>query len=243
MRAVAAALLLAGLLVAGCTSDDTAPPTSAPTATSAPSGSSANPAGDDSDASGSLPCVAGVERVGVPAGADDDDAMAAYCTVVELTREHAFTRLVLPGEASAPRDFRGVRPLLTDRARSRWDAAVHAWLERSDPRAGARLDGLSLHDVAPPQGYRVDPDGAIAFGTTIGPPVVRAAGTDGALEVRFRVETGLVLVRTGDTSGRHSLLPVTKRSRFVVVPDGDRWLVDMWDASFERGRVRIVTGG
>jgi len=97
VRAVAPALLLAGLLVAGCASDDTGSPTSAPTATSTPSASSATPAGDDSGGSGSLPCVAGVERVPVPAEADKDDAMAAYCAVVELTREHAFTRLVLPG--------------------------------------------------------------------------------------------------------------------------------------------------
>ncbi|HYJ26909.1 MAG TPA: hypothetical protein VEW73_04295, partial [Nocardioides sp.] len=63
-----------------------------------------------------------------------------------------------------------------------------------------------------------------------------------ALVLAFDLQTGLVLEERGDDSGRHLLLPVTRSGRYVLVPDGDGWLVDDWRASFEQGQVGLVSG-
>jgi hypothetical protein len=191
-----------------------------------------------------LPCVPGVDTVPGAGTIEDEQAMAAYCLVVDLALEQGFTRLVLPGEATRPRHFAGVRPALTDAARARWDDAVRAWLDGRAPAAGALLDGLVLHDVTRvPGAYRIDPDGAYAYGTTAGPPDARVRDGGAALAITLSVDTGLVLERRGDDSGRHSLLPVTRRGTYVLVRRDGEWRLDRWRAGFEYGEVRLVTGG
>jgi hypothetical protein len=118
-----------------------------------------------------------------------------------------------------------MRAILTDRAKGQHDD----------------LTGLTLHDVRRvPQGYDRADDGPYVYGTTVGPATAELEG--GALALTFTVDTGLVLEERGDDSGRHLLLPVTRTGTYVLVPDGDGWLVDDWKVSFERGPVRLVTG-
>lgn len=174
-----------------------------------------------------LPCVPGAEPfVGPAADAfGAERVMAAYCQLADLAAEQAGTSLALPIPEQEARDLRGIRAILTGRAAR----------QRDD------LTGLALHDVRRvPQGYRRADDGPYVYGTTVGPATAEVEGR--ALVLTFALATGLVLEERGDDTGRHSLLPVTREGRYVLVPDGDGWLVDDWEVSFERGQVRLVTG-
>jgi hypothetical protein len=118
-----------------------------------------------------------------------------------------------------------VRAILTDAARKKHDD----------------LTGLTLHDVSRvPRGYRRADDRPYVFGTRVGPATAVLDGQ--SLGLAFDLQTGLVLEERGDDSGRHLLLPVTRSGRYVLVPDGDGWLVDDWQASFEHGQVGLVSG-
>ena len=186
-----------------------------------------------------LPCVAGVETVPGAGEVAPEEAMAAYCVVADLVRTHGFTDAVRPG-AVTRKDLAAVRPLLTARARQRWDADVAAWLERQDRAAGERIDALVLHDVsAVPGGYVLD--APWIHGTEVGEPSVRQA-PEGRLELRVPSTSGVVLAREDDDSGRHSVLPVTRDATYVLVPDGDGWLVDDWTAEISYGEPRLVSG-
>lgn len=195
-----------------------------------------------------LPCVPAARPFSGPAAArfGADAVMAAYCEVAALSLEQAFTRLVLPGEGRRPADYAAVRAHLTDRARRAWDRDVLAWLSARDAAAGARLSALTLHDVADvPRGYLVAPAGSVSYGEQVGAGRATVA-PGGRLRLRLPVSTGLVLLARGDTSGRHSLLPVTKRLTVDLVPPataGGRWLLDGWSATFRRGEVRGVVRG
>ena len=92
-----------------------------------------------------------------------------------------------------------------------------------------------------PRGYVGADDPPYVYGTEVGPATARPAHGGEALEVSFTVETGLVLERRGDTSGRHSLLPVTRTATYVLVVDGDGWRIHDWEAEFEHGQVRLVS--
>lgn len=94
-----------------------------------------------------------------------------------------------------------------------------------------------------PPGFTMDHDGPNADGTEVGPGEAALDRAGDALAVTVQVETGLVLEEVDDTSGRHSLLPVTRSATYVLVPSGhDGWLVDDWEATFEYGQVRLVSG-
>ena len=75
----------------------------------------------------------------------------------------------------------------------------------------------------------------------VGPPTAALVDGGGALELAFTLDTNLVLEKVGDDSGRHLLLPVTRDATYVLVPDGDNWLVDDWRAEFTQAAVQIVT--
>jgi len=213
-------MIAAGLVALACTAcgaEDARPaagPASAPTST-------APPATDEP-----LPCVPGIEPFTGPAAEEfgAERVMAAYCMLADLALEQARTSLALPIPEQEARDQRSVRTILTEDARTRDD-----------------LTGLTLHDVSRvPRGYRRADDRPHVFGTTVGPAT---AAVDGRrLVLDFDLRTGLVLEELGDDSGRHLLLPVTRSGRYVLVRDGDGWLVDDWRASFERGRVGLVSG-
>ena len=226
-HAVAAAFLVPALSATAACSDSADERTSTPSAPTSPA------------VEAPLPCVAGVETVPPTAGATPEEAMAAYCVVADLVRAHGFTDAVRPGRATR-RDLAAVRPLLTPQGRQRWDADVAAWLEREDLRAGGRLDALVLHDVtAVPRGYVLD--APWIHGTEVGEPSVREA-PGGGLELRVPSTSGVVLARRDDDSGRHSVLPVTRDATYVLVPDGDGWLVDEWAAEISYGEPRLVSG-
>ena len=210
------------LVLAGCGGADpergaTSTVTPTPTATHTPS-----PPPDDP-----LPCVPGTEPFTGPAAEEfgAERVMAAYCMLADLALEQTRTSLALPVPEQDGRDLRSVRAMLTDAARKKHDD----------------LTGLTLHDVRRvPRGYRRADDLPHVFGTRVGPATADLDGQ--ALVLAFDLQTGLVLEERGDDSGRHLLLPVTRSGRYVLVPDGDGWLVDDWRASFEQGQVGLVSG-
>jgi hypothetical protein len=186
-----------------------------------------------------LPCVPGAEPFTGPA-ADElgaERVMAAYCLLAELAAQQERTSLALPVPEQEARDVNRLRMLLTEQAQRRWPGLLRR-------RAGAstsEIDGLTLHDVRRvPEGYQRADDGPYVFGTRVGPATAELAGD--ALRLTFTLDTGLVLEEQGDDTGRHSLLPVTRTGTYVMVPDGDGWLVDDWEATFEHGQVRLVGG-
>ena len=186
-----------------------------------------------------LPCVPGTEPFTGPA-ADEfgaEGVMAAYCMLADLAFEQEKTSLALPVPEQKPRDLDSVRALLSQEAAKRWPALVRA---RAQGASTSEIDGLTLHDVRRvPAGYQRADDGPYVFGTTIGPATAAVQGE--ALRLTFTLDTGLVLEERGDDSGRHSLLPVTRTGSYVLVPDGDGWLIDDWEATFEHGQVRLVS--
>jgi len=210
------------LVLAGCGGEDpesgaTSAVTSTPTATPTPSPPADAP----------LPCVPGAEPFTGPAAEEfgAEQVMAAYCMLADLALEQTRTSLALPVPEQDGRDLRSVRGILTDAARKKHDD----------------LTGLTLHDVSRvPRGYRRADDLPYVFGTRVGPATADLDGQ--ALVLAFDLQTGLVLEERGDDSGRHLLLPVTRSGRYVLVPDGDGWLVDDWRASFEQGQVGLVSG-
>ncbi|MFC7727245.1 hypothetical protein ACFQW6_19200 [Nocardioides sp. GCM10028917] len=210
------------LVLAGCGGEDpesgaTSAVTSTPTATPTPSPPADAP----------LPCVPGAEPFTGPAAEEfgAEQVMAAYCMLADLALEQTRTSLALPVPEQDGRDLRSVRVILTDAARRKHDD----------------LTGLTLHDVSRvPRGYRRADDLPHVFGTRVGPATADLDGQ--ALVLAFDLQTGLVLEERGDDSGRHLLLPVTRSGRYVLVPDGDGWLVDDWRASFEQGQVGLVSG-
>ena len=129
--------------------------------------------------------------------------MAAYCLLADLALRQERTSLALPIPEQEARDLRGVRALLTHRASGRRD-----------------LTGLTLHDVRRvPRGYQRADDGPFVYGTTVGPAPAALRGD--ALVLSFDLETALVLEERGDDEGRHSLLPVTRRGSYVLLPEGE----------------------
>lgn len=224
-------VLTCGVL-AGC-SDGESRPEADPPATSA----SATPS-----ASADLPCVPGIEPFSGPAverfGADA--VMAAYCAVADLSRETAFTNLLVPGPHKV-RDFALVRPWLSPGGRRTWDADVRAALATGDAAAESRVDALTLHDVRRvPDGYLLADDPPPAFGTTVGPANASVRGS--RLTLELDVSTGLVLERRGEPDGSHSLWPWTKRMTVTMVQRGDQWLVEDWRATWSQGQVRLASG-
>lgn len=218
------------------TADDTSDPSVS--VDSSPSG----PAQDEV-----LPCVPGVQPFTGEA-ADElgaDRVMAAYCGIVEFIRDDAFTSLVVPGPERSVGDYAFVREHLSAPARRRWDEAVRQYLASADPRSFRTVNGLTLHDVPDvPDGYLIPPSGPYSYGTQIG-PAQAALARDGSLTLRLEVTTGVVLEEEGDDSGRHSLLPVTRRVAYGLVPAsrGDGWLIDDWRATYDSGTVRLATRG
>ena len=210
------------LVLAGCGGEDpergaTSAMTPTHTTTATPSPSADAP----------LPCVPGTEPFTGPAAEEfgAERVMAAYCMLADLALEQARTSLALPVPEQDGRDLRSVRAILTDAARKKHDD----------------LTGLTLHDVSRvPRGYRRADDLPYVFGTRVGPATADLDGQ--ALVLAFDLQTGLVLEERGDDSGRHLLLPVTRSGRYLLVPDGDGWLVDDWRASFEQGQVGLVSG-
>ena len=210
------------LVLAGCGGEDpergaTSAATPTPTTTPTPSPPPDTP----------LPCVPGTEPFTGPAAEEfgAERVMAAYCMLADLALGQTRTSLALPGPEQDGRDLRSVRAILTDAARKKHDD----------------LTGLTLHDVSRvPRGYRRADDLPHVFGTRVGPATADLDGQ--ALVLAFDLQTGLVLEERGDDSGRHLLLPVTRSGRYVLVPDGDGWLVDDWRASFAQGQVGLVSG-
>ncbi|MDN4174238.1 hypothetical protein QWY28_14840 [Nocardioides sp. SOB77] len=192
-----------------------------------------------------LPCVPGVEPFTGPAadrfGAES--VMAAYCTLAELSLEHAFTDLIVPAQGRSARAYAGPRPVLTPAARARWDADVAAYLRAGDGAAHDRIDALVLTDVVDvPKGFRLADDPPPAIGDEVGARAV-ASVVGERLRLAVPVRTGIVLERRGDDSGRHLLLPVTKRLSVDLERTGSgRWLVADWSARWSRGRVQLVFG-
>jgi hypothetical protein len=189
-----------------------------------------------------LPCVPGAEPFTGPAAQEygADRVMAAYCLLAGLVEEQRTTSLALPIPEQRTRDLSRLASVLTPAVRREWDRLVRA-RAGGDPVATARVNGLTLHDVAEvPRGYRRADDLPHVFGTRVG-PAVAGLTRDGALRLSFATGTNLVLEKRGDDSGRHSLLPVTREASYVLVPDGEGWLVDDWRAEFERGPVQVVT--
>ena len=198
-----------------------------PEAGSTPATTTTPTASPSSTAEAPLPCVPGAEPFTGPAARKfgAEPVMAAYCMLADLALEQARTSLALPIPEQEVRDLRSVRAILTDDAQQKYDD----------------LTGLTLHDVSRvPRGYRRADDRPHVFGTTVGPATADLEGQ--ALVLAFDLQTGLVLEERGDDSGRHLLLPVTRAGRYVLVPDGDGWRVDGWRASFEHGRVGLVSG-
>lgn len=185
-----------------------------------------------------LPCVPGAEPFTGPAAEElgADEVMEAYCMLAGLAYAQVNTSLALPVPEQERRDLRPVQARLAPEVRTRWAALV-----RDRATEPSEIDGLTLHDVRRvPQGYQRADDGPFVFGTTVGPATAALQGD--ALSLTFTLETGLVLEESGDDTGRHSLLPVTRTGTYVLVPDGDRWAVADWDVSFEHGPVRLVSG-
>lgn len=228
-------IMLVALALAGCTSDEpdteAGTPVTTPTPATTPSPTEA------------LPCVPGVAPF-TGAAADRFGAeavMAAYCEVAELSRQTAFTALLVPGPHRA-KDFALVRPWLSSAGRRSWDAAVQRTLATREAKAEALVDALTLHDVSRvPPGYALADDPPPAFGTTVGPAKAKVRGS--VLELALEVSTGLVLERRGEENGSHSLWPWTKRLVVTMVPQGDRWLVEEWRAAWSQGAVRLASGG
>lgn len=240
VTAAVVALAVSGVLSACAGTEPTAGDTSDPTMSV---DSSPSVAAEDEV----LPCVPGVQPFTGEA-ADElgaDRVMAAYCGIVEFLRDDAFTSLVVPGPERSTRDYAFVREHLSAPARRRWDEAVRQYLESADPQAFRTVNGLTLHDVPDvPDGYLVPPNGPYSYGTQTG-PAEAALGRDGSLTLRLEVTTGIVLEEEGDDSGRHSLLPVTRRVAYDLVPAsrGDDWLIDDWRATYDSGTVRLATRG
>lgn len=231
-------VVLACDVLAGCSDGDSRPQADPP-ATSATSATSASATPSPST---ELPCVPGVEPFSGPAAErfGADAVMAAYCAVAELSRETAFTNLLVPGPRRV-RDFALVRPWLTPEARRTWDTAVRAALATGEAAAEARVDALTLHDVRRvPDGYLLADDPPPAFGTTVGPAEASVRGSE--LTLALDVSTGLVLERRGEPDGSHSLWPWTKRMTVAMVERGNQWLVDDWRATWSQGQVRLATG-
>jgi len=224
--ATASAAAALALVLAGC-GGTSVESSAAPTPTASSTAFSTASSTDSPPADAPLPCVPGAEPFTGPAAAEfgAERVMVAYCMLADLAREQTQTSLALPVPERDARDLRGVRAILTEAARRKHDD----------------LTGLTLHDVGrAPRGYRRADDRPHVFGTTVGPAT--ADLENGALVLTFDLRTGLVLEKRGDDSGRHLLLPVTRAGRYVLVPDGDGWLVDDWVASFEHGRVQLVSG-
>lgn len=233
MRTVAAALLL--LLGCGCSPAGDG-------AGSSPDGP-ASPSGSPAAVEEPLPCVPGAEPFTGPAAEElgAEEVMSAYCWLVGLAEAQQGTSLARPVPAQHPRDLAALREALTPRAAAGWARLVRARTAGTGA-AARRLDGLTIHDVRRlPDGYATEPGGPYLYGTRFLPGTADLARGGEALEVTFTLETGLVLLERGDDSGRHSLLPVTRTASYVVVPDGDGWLVDDWQAEFEHGQVRLAT--
>jgi hypothetical protein len=191
-----------------------------------------------------LPCVPGAEPFSGAAADEygEERVMAAYCLLAELADEQARSSLALPVPEQRERDLLALREVLTPRAARAWKRLVRA-RSAGDAVAGRQVDGLTLHDVrAVPKGYERSDDGPYVFGTTVGPAEASLARGGAGLRLTFALETALVLQERGDVSGSHSLLPVTRRASYVLLPAGDGWLVDSWEAEFEQGEVRVVTG-
>ena len=234
-----ASLLLVTGALAGCSSDEPNPKADSPaSSTAATPSATTSPSPTDA-----LPCVPGVEPFTGPA-ADQfgpDAVMAAYCGVAELSRETAFTSLLVPGPHRA-KDFDLVRPWLSSAGRRRWDDAVRGTLATGEPKAEAIVDALTLHDVRRvPAGYALADDPPAAFGTAVGSAEATVRGP--GLELVLEVSTGIVLERRGDENGSHSLWPWTKRLVVTLVPSDDQWLLDRWRATWSRGQVRLASGG
>lgn len=225
-RVIALAALV--LAASGCSSDEQpADPDPSPTAetTSEP-----------------LPCVPGTEPFTGPA-ADTfgaEEVMDAYCMLAELVEEQERTSLALPVPEQEIQDVDRLLRLVTRDVAEKWPD----WVRGRRGSNRSPIDGLTLHDVRrPPAGYRRADDGPYVFGTRVGPATAELARGGEALSLSFTMDTGLVLEEKGDDTGRHSLLPVTRRGTYVLVPvDGGDWNVDEWQASFEHGDVRLVSG-
>ena len=230
-RRLAACAVAALLLVAsGCSTTEPEPaaeptPSNAETPTSEP-----------------LPCVPGTEPFTGPA-ADTfgaEQVMAAYCMLAALAEEQERTTLALPVPEQQARDVNRLRKILTPDATGQWGE----WMRERAGAGPSPIDGLTLHDVRrPPAGYQRADDGPYVFGTQVGPATAEPARGGDALGLTFQLDTGLVLEEDGDDTGRHSLLPVTRRATYVLVPTvDDGWLIDEWRAEFEHGQVRLVSG-
>ena len=232
MRTAGVVLLLATL---SCSSDG-APTAAEPTA---PPGETSTVLREEP-----LPCVPGHGPFTGPA-ADEfgaEKVMAAYCTLAELAWEQEDTSLALPIPQQRASDVRGLSEVLTPAARRGWELLVQA-RRAGDREASRRVNGLTLHDVTElPQGYADSPTGPDVFGTEVGPATAKLARGGAALSLTFTLDTALVLEEKGSRTGRHSLLPVSRRATYVLVPDGDSWLVDEWRARFSHGPVRLVSG-
>lgn len=234
MRMGAVTLLVMVALLGGCAAEGTshdadarvAPPSSATVIDEEP-----------------LPCVPGIEPFTGPAAEvfGPEPVMSAYCWLVELATEQVTTTLSRPVGQQREADLLALASHLTAGAARGWAALVRARAAGS-ASAARRVDGLTVHDVrVVPAGYATEPDGPHLHGTRTLPGSARPVRGGAALEVTFDVETGVVLRRRGDDSGQHSLLPVTRTASYVLVPDGDGWLIDEWHADFEHGQVRLVS--
>ena len=224
--AVAALVLVA----VGCSADEQDP------------AAETTPSAVETPTSEPLPCVPGTEPFDGPA-ADTfgaDQVMTAYCTLAELADEQARTSLALLVPEQKARDVDRLQRILTQDTTRPWDDWIRVRAAGADR---SPIDGLTLHDVRrPPAGYQRADDGPYVFGTQVGPATAELARGGDALSLTFQLDTGLVLEEQGDDTGRHSLLPVTRRATYVLVPTADGWLVDEWRADFEHGEVRLVSG-
>jgi len=238
-RAVTALMaLIVGMALGGCSADEQAPEARESSAESSAVEPSEAPADDP------LPCVPGAEPFTGPA-ADQFGAervMAAYCMLAEQVERQERTSLTRLVPAQQVKDVVALRRLLTPHAAAGWAGLARA-RAAGDPRATVRINGLTLHDVreAPP-GYVGADDGPYVFGTQVGAATAAVVPDGSALELTFTMRTGVVLEERGDASGRHSLLPVTRGATYVLVPDGDGWLIDDWEATFEHGAPQLVSG-
>ena len=242
MTRTAAAVSALLLALTACSSGPGAAEDPTPTAASGSPGTPSSSSTTATQEEEPLPCVPGVGPFTGPAADEHgaDEVMEAYCLLVTLVEEQEGTSLSLPIPEQRPRDVMRVAEVLTPRARREWERQVRS-RAAGDPGATERVNGLTLHDVREvPRGYQRADDGPYVFGTRVGPATAELV--DRGLRLTFVMDTGLVLEEAGDDAGRHSLLPVTRRASYVLVRDGGRWLVDDWEAKFERGPVRLVTG-
>lgn len=200
------------------------------------------PSATETPTSEPLPCVPGAEPFTGPAAETfgAEAVMDAYCMLAGLAEEQGSTSLALLVPEQKARDVDALREVLTPAASRQW----RTWTSRRATSVRSPIDGLTLHDVRrPPAGYQRADDGPWVYGTRVGPGMADVAQDGEALSLTFQLDTGLVLEEKGDDDGRHLLLPVTRRATYVLVPaDDGGWLVDEWDADFEHGDVRLVSG-